>query len=92
MIGRGREVNSIYILLTPSASTQPTSSYILSHTQKRNCLGHASLSLLHYFGVLSSFSTLECESCRSDKHYRISFPSRVDNVSLGPFDLVHSNI
>jgi len=56
-------------------------------------LGHPSLqNLRSVISIESSFSTLGCASCEMDKHYRVSFQTRVNNHSSFTFELVHSDV
>ncbi|KAL0453801.1 UNVERIFIED_CONTAM: Retrovirus-related Pol polyprotein from transposon RE2 [Sesamum latifolium] len=92
-IGGGYERDSLYYLDT---TTTPVSARALSASispfQWHCCLGHPSLAKLKQLLPLeSSVSKLECESCELGKHHRVSCPSKVNNCSLSPFDLVPSD-
>ncbi|KAK4381918.1 Retrovirus-related Pol polyprotein from transposon RE2 [Sesamum angolense] len=93
-IGDGHERDGLYYLDT---TTTPVSAHTISATispfQWHCCLGHPSLAKLEQLLPLeSAVSKLECEFYELGKHHRVSYPSRVNNCSSSPFDLVHSNV
>ena len=56
-------------------------------------MGHPSLQKIRsVIPVEFSVSSLGCEFCELGKHHRVIFPSRVNNRSSSPFELVHSDI
>ena len=93
MIGSGHEREGIYYLedrVTPTGLVAGQSDPVLLWHWR---LGHPSLQKIRsIIPVESSISSLCCESCELGNHHHATFPSRVNNRSSSPFELVHSDI
>jgi len=90
MIGAETESRGLYYLRPPtSAVCVAVESPHLLH----RLLGHPSLSKLKKMvSDLPQLESLQCESCQLGKHFRVSFPNRINNKATTPFDVVHSDV
>ena len=92
IISKGHESGGLYIL-DPTVPRPIACSRVTTPFETHCWLGHLSLPLLKKLcPQFLSLLSLDCESCKYEKHHRLSYSPRVNKRASALFELVHSDV